>query len=216
VVITATGTRASGSTGIRVAFNGVSTVYAQAFTAIRFFGYSGNDNVNVASSLGINMAIVDGGGNNTITIGGGNDTVTAGNGNNTITLGNGNDIVSLGDGTNVVQTGNGTDTITAGGGDNLIAGGLGQHTAHAGNGSNILIDGSVTLTNPGTDSLRGVLDSWISGGASASNVKNIRSRIRVTDNPRYSDTLFAGSGRDWFWATYGLDTIDRKATDLLN
>jgi Ca2+-binding RTX toxin-like protein len=112
-------------------------------------------------------------------------------------------------------TGNGNDNIQAGNGDNLIAAGLGQHTVQVGNGSNILIDGSVQLTQSG-DSLRQVLDDWIANGDQAANVANLRARLSVTDNSQYANTLDAGSGLDWFWATYAQDQLNTKATDLRN
>ena len=70
----------------------------------------------------------------------------------------------------------------------------------AGNGSNILIDGSMQLTQNG-DSLGQVLEDWIDYGDAAANVDSIRrSRLLVTYNSRYANTLHAGSGLDWFWA----------------
>jgi hypothetical protein len=103
----------------------------------------------------------------------------------------------------------------AGNRDNLIAPRLGQHIVHVGNSSNILIDGTVTLTQSG-DTLRQVLSDWISYGATAANVANIRKRLQVTDNTSHANTLLASSGLDWFWETYARDTTNRKATDLLN
>ncbi len=73
----------------------------------------------------------------------------------------------------------------------------------------------MALTNS-NDSLRQVLTDWVSGGDTAANVANIRSRLHVTDNSSHANRLWAGSGLDWFWATYAKDSIDRKATDLLN
>jgi hypothetical protein len=84
-----------------------------------------------------------------------------------------------------------------------------------GNGSNILIDGSVQLTQSG-DSLRQVLDDWILYGNQAANVASIRSRLAVTYNSKHANTLDAGSGLDWFWYTYAKDKTNRKKTDLLN
>jgi hypothetical protein len=149
-------------------------------------------------------------------LGDGNDKVQLGDGNNTVTLGNGANTLTLGGGNNVAVTGNGADTISAGNGNNLIAAGTGQHTVTVGNGSNILIDGSVTLANPGSDSLRQVLTDWIFGGKSSSNVAGIRSRLHVTFNTSHANKFTAGKGLDWFWATYAKDSINRKPTDLLN
>jgi hypothetical protein len=51
---------------------------------------------------------------------------------------------------------------------------------------------------------------WVLGGASPANVLNIRSRLRVTFNSSHANHVSAGSGLDWFWATYA------EATDLLD
>ena len=151
----------------------------------------------------------------TVSEGDGNDSIQLGGGNDSVTLGNGNDNVQAGNGNNVVVTGNGTNLIQVGNGNNLIAAGLGQHTVVAGNGSNILIDGSVGLTQSG-DSLASVLNDWTLSGGSSANVASIRSRLAVTDNSSNANILVAGSGLDWFWETFGMDTTNRKGTDLLN
>ena len=176
---------------------------------------TGNGNKTITAGNG-NDTVKGGTGADAVSLGGGKDSVQLAGGNNTVTLGNGNDAVTLGNGNNVATTGNGTDAITAGKGDNLIAAGLGQHTVQVGNGSNILIDGSATLTSPSADSLRQVLNNWISGGKSPANVASIRSRLHVTDNRSHANKLTAGTGLDWFWATYAKDSINRKPTDLLN
>jgi RTX calcium-binding nonapeptide repeat (4 copies) len=129
--------------------------------------------------------------------------------------GDGNDTVQLGGGNNVVTLGNGNDYVTAGSGNNLIVAGLGQHPVQAGNGSNILIDGSVSLARSG-DSLRQVLSDWTQFGALAANVADIRSRLAVTYNTSHANKLTAGSGLDWFFATYAGDQTNPKAGDLLN
>ena len=175
----------------------------------------GNGNKTITAGTG-NDTVKGGTGTDAVSLGGGKDSVQLAGGNNTVTLGNGNDTVTLGNGNNVVTTGNGTDTITAGNGNNLIAAGLGQHTVLVGNGSNILIDGSVTLTKPSSDSLRQVLNDWISAGKSAANVAGIRSRLHVTFNSSHANKLTAGTGLNWFWATYAKDVTNRKPSDILN
>jgi hypothetical protein len=202
VQINPAGASSTGNSGVVI--NGVT--YNQAFTAIRVFDGNGNDNIQINKSLTIDTFITEGDGN---------DTISVGNGNNTITLGNGNNNVVVGNGNNVIVTGNGHDTIQAGNGNNLIVAGLGQHNVQAGNGCNMLIDGSVQLTQTG-DSLRQVLNDWTLYGASAANVASIRSRLAVTYNSSHSNSLKAGSGLDWFWCTFAKDSINRKATDLVN
>ena len=38
----------------------------------------------------------------------------------------------------------------------------------------------------------------------------------VTYNTHYANTLHAGIGRDWFWATDSQDQLNIEKTDLLN
>jgi Ca2+-binding RTX toxin-like protein len=202
VVVSPAGTSNTGSSGIVV--NG--TTYNQSFTALRIYGFDGNDKIQISNSLMISTFITEGNGN---------VSIQAGNNDNTITLGNGNNNVLLGNGNNVIVTGNGHDNIQAGDGNNLIVAGLGKHNVQVGNGRNILIDGSVQLTQSG-DSLNQVLNDWVLYGNSAANVASIRNRLAVTYNNSNANTLNAGTGLDWFWYTYAKDSTNRKATDLLN
>jgi hypothetical protein len=71
----------------------------------------------------------------------------------------------------------------------------------------------VSLTSSG-DSLRQVLDDWEQSGAAAAG--SIRSRLAVTLNSSYANTMQAGRGLDWFWDAYAKDKTNRKPTDLLN
>jgi hypothetical protein len=140
--------------------------------------------------------------------------VDAGNGNNVVILGESNDMVDVGDWANTMMAGD--DSIYAGKGDNRIVAALSRHIVQVGNGSNFLIDGSVQLTQSG-DSLRQMLDDyWIAYGDQAASVADIRSRLLVTCNTDYANTLHAGGGLDWFWATDTEDNLNAKWTDLRN
>ncbi len=183
----------------------------------------GNGNVNVLLGGGNNTVTLGDGndnviacdGNNVVTVGNGNVNICLGDGANTVTLGDGNDNVNVGDGNNVVVAGNGRSNVNAGNGNNFLVAGLGRNNVHAGNGRNILIDGNVTLTQSG-DSLRKVLNDWVHYGSQSSNVASIRSRLSVTYNTTYANSLTAGSGLDWFWAVYAHDSLNKKHKDLLN
>ncbi len=48
------------------------------------------------------------------------------------------------------------------------------------------------------------------------NLANIPSPLSVTDKSEYGNTLHAGSGLDWFWATYAGDSLNAKSADLWN
>jgi Ca2+-binding RTX toxin-like protein len=127
-------------------------------------------------------------------------------------VGNGNDVTTLGNGSNVVVEGNGHDSVTTGNGNNLIIGGLGPHTIKVGNGTNILIDGSATVVKPG-DSFRQILSAWAAKPI-ASNQGAIRKRFTVNYNAKYTNTLSAGSGIDWF-CYKPPTTSNKKSTDFL-
>ena len=231
----------SSSTGVQVhsTLNGVNTqtTYGQSFSTIYVFLQNGNDNVQLANTLTINAVVTAGNGNDnvalgngsntvtlgngndnvqagdgndTVTVGNGNDNVQAGDGNDTVTVGNGNDNIQLGNGSDVIVEGNGHDNVTAGNGADLVVGGLGQHTIQLGNGNDILIDGSATVVNPG-NSFRQILSDWNSSSAAS-----VDTRLNVVYNTTHPNVLKAGSGRDWFFFTYGKDKANNKPTDRLN
>ncbi|HET6880763.1 MAG TPA: MBG domain-containing protein, partial [Pirellulales bacterium] len=206
VNITPVGTSNTGSTGITVAasLDGVSInnrIYNQSFQAIYVVGLGGNDHIQFGSNLTISAVVVEGNGN---------DQVQLGNGSNTVTVGNGSDKVQVGNGNNVIVAGDGSDTIIAGNGNDLIVGGLGQDSISAGNGNDILIDGSVSQS---ANDLWAVLNEWIAGG-----ISGVRADLaaHITYNTTNSNTLHAGSGRDWFWEIYSGDNVNIKPGDLLN
>lgn len=174
-------------------------------------GFSSSfDSVTVVKD---NDDLILGDSNNAVTLG--NDMVYVGYWANTMMLGNDNDYVYASNGNNRLTLDDGGDEVHAGKGVNLIVTGLGRHTVQVGNGSNMFIDGSVQLTHSG-DSLRQVLDDWIAYGAHAANVADIRSRPLVTCNTQYANTLHAGSGLDWFWATDTQGNLHAKPIDLRN
>ncbi len=140
--------------------------------------------------------------------------IAAGSGNNVVTLDEGNDMGYASDWSNMMMADEDDVSINVGKGDNRIVAGLGRHTIQVGNGSNILIDGSVQLTQNG-DSFRQVLDDWITYRAQAANTADTRSRLLLTCNTHYANTLPA-SGLDWFWATDTLANLNAKPTDLWN
>lgn len=228
IQISPTSMSTTGSTGLQVvatlnrATN--TSTYNQTFAAINIVGFAGNINVQLADTLAVTTSVTLGNGNDNVQLGNGNNVVTLGNGNdnvqlgdgsNRVTLGNGNDNVQVGNGDNLIVAGDGNDNLQAGNGNNLIVGGLGQHTIQVGDGRNILIDGSVRLTQA-SDSLAQLLADWVQYGATPANVAGIRARLLVTYNNSRANTLTAGSGLDWFWATYAKDLTNRKTNDLVD
>jgi hypothetical protein len=113
-------------------------------------------------------------------------------------------------GNNTISLGSGNDNVVAGDGDNLLVAGLGHVNIQVGNGKNILIDGSVQLSQ---NALGQVLGDWMTGDDA--DVQSILSGA-ITYNKTNANTLLAGKGLDWFWATYAKDKINNKPGDLLN
>ena len=154
VQITAVGASKSGATGVRVKLNGTSTTYNQSFTTVRFFGYNGDDSVVFASTLTLNVEILEGNGNNALITGKGNDVITIGDGNNTIVTGSGNKTIAGGKGRNAVTAGTGTNLVNLGNGNNRVQLGNGNNTVTLGNGNNTLTLGggnNVAVTGGGTN-----------------------------------------------------------------
>jgi hypothetical protein len=63
------------------------------------------------------------------------------------------------------------------------------------------------------DVLEQVLSDWIANDIT--DADNLLTPA-VTFNTSHANTLIAGKGFDWFWATYAKDHTNRKPTDLLN
>jgi Ca2+-binding RTX toxin-like protein len=110
----------------------------------------GNDVIDVASDVEVNV-IVDGGrGDDTIGTGAGNDRIDGGVGNDTISSGagrddvfgnSGNDRISAGIGDDVVYGGDGDDRLMGQDGNDFVDGGKGNDTVYGGAGNDILSGG---------------------------------------------------------------------------
>ncbi len=100
-LISPRGTSLDGSTGLAVAatLNKVLTAksFSQTFTSIDIFGYGGNDNFQLFSTLTLPTTVVEGNGNNYLLLAGGNDSVTLGSGSNQVFGGNGNKTITASD-----------------------------------------------------------------------------------------------------------------------
>jgi len=149
------GTSNTGSTGVQIngTLNGVkiSSTYALESPSIFFNGSSGNDSVQLASTLTLNADIFAGGGNDNVVAGGGSTMVVLGDGADTIQLTGGNENVLLGNGNDNVQLGSGNSTVTLGNGNDNVRTGAGNMTVQTGNCNDIVQLGSgddtVTLGN---------------------------------------------------------------------
>jgi Ca2+-binding RTX toxin-like protein len=111
----------------------------------------GNDVINVAPNVSVNLVVDGGVGDDTITTGAGDDRIDAGEGNDTVDAGegrndvfgnSGNDVIRGGNGANIFYGGDGDDEITGGTGSNYLEGGAGADTI-AGGGSTDMLSGGV-------------------------------------------------------------------------
>lgn len=195
----------------------------------------GNDFVHAAAYSAAFPAVEVGTGFNRIDAGDGDDTVSvtsngpsvidAGAGNDEVTLGfpsyffdptvfTGSGVVNGGPGDDILIGSGGNDRLDGGDGNDLLVGGLGADVLRGGAGSDILFDGTVELTDPFSDSLRAVLDSWVP--VDPARYAAIRSRITATADTASRDQLFGDTGLDWFWSDDLLDVLDIAALEVRN
>ena len=157
----------------------------------------GNDVIDVAADVEVNL-IVDGGhGDDTIRTGAGNDRIDGGAGNDTIHSGagrddvfgnSGNDRISAGAGDDVVYGGDGDDHLFGQNGNDFVDGGKGNDTVYGGAGNDILSGGL------GDDRIEGHAgdDRLYAGGGTD-----------VISNSAGKDVVYAQSGTDRISAARG-------------
>lgn len=141
---------------------------------------AGNDTINVASNVKVNIVVDGGAGDDTITTGAGDDRIDGGAGNDTISTGagrddvfgnTGNDKLDAGTGDDVVYGGDGDDVMLGGDGVDFLEGGKGKDDLDGGAGKNMLSggldndiirsgnDGNRIYTGGGTDTVEGATNS---------------------------------------------------------
>lgn len=112
---------------------------------------AGNDTIEVAPNVKVNIVVEGGDGDDVITTGAGDDRIDGGAGHDTIFSGagrddifgnSGDDVITGGDGVNIIHGGDGDDAITAGAGTNFIEGGAGDDAITGGGKSDILSGGT--------------------------------------------------------------------------
>jgi Ca2+-binding RTX toxin-like protein len=111
----------------------------------------GNDVINVAPNVSVNLVVDGGVGDDTITTGTGDDRIDAGEGNDTVDAGEGRNDVFGNSGNDVIRGGNGANIFYGGDGDDQITGGSGSNYLEGGAGAD-------TITGGGTDMLSGGVD----------------------------------------------------------
>ncbi|MGY0634636.1 M91 family zinc metallopeptidase [Luteimonas sp. A478] len=154
---------------------------------------AGNDVIEAAPNVTVNMVVDAGAGDDHIVTGMGDDRILGGDGNdfiqtiggrNDIDGGSGDDVIHTGDGADVVYGGRGNDQVHAGGGFNYIDGGRGDDVIHGGGGQNIISAGG------GNDEI-----NLVGGDA---------------------NTVYAGAGTSTVNGAGAGDTVYAKASDLIN
>jgi Ca2+-binding RTX toxin-like protein len=136
---------------------------------------AGDDLVEVAPNVRVNIVVDGGDGDDSITTGAGDDRIDGGAGNDTVSTaggrddifgnsgedtvdaGEGDDVVYGGDGADVLAAGEGTNFIEAGAGDDQVNGSLGINMISAGTGDDHVTSGgdnSIYLGR-GTDAVEG-------------------------------------------------------------
>ncbi len=141
---------------------------------------AGNDTINVAPNVKVNIVVDGGAGDDSITTGAGDDRIDGGAGDDTISTGagrddifgnTGNDKIEAGAGDDVVYGGDGDDTMLGNDGVDFLEGGKGKDDLDGGAGKNMLsggldddiirsgADGNRIYTGGGTDTVEGVTNS---------------------------------------------------------
>jgi Ca2+-binding RTX toxin-like protein len=200
--------------------NVTGTPYADKITgssAVNLIrGLAGSDTIDGGSG---NDVIYGGPGDDLLKGGSGNDTLYGGDGDDTLYGGSGDDVIFgeagtnalYGDaGNNVLVGGSGSDSLTAGSGRNVLIGGAGQDTLKGSSADDILIGGT-TLYDQNLGDLLAILAEWSSTKLKAAQrVSNLQAGIAGTSgtikltkgegviDDGVADSLYSGSGSDWY------------------
>jgi Ca2+-binding RTX toxin-like protein len=157
----------------------------------------GNDVVDVASDVKVNLIVDAGKGDDTVKTGAGDDIVLGGDGNDTINTGAGSDYIEGGNGNDTINAGSGNDVVYGGDGDDKLSGGAGNDYVEGGNGNDVLDGGS------GNDMLSGGNgDDRIASGSGADRVYTGAGTDQVV-NAGGKDVIYAQQGTDTFSAAKG-------------
>lgn len=157
----------------------------------------GNDVIQAAANVKVNMDVYGGAGDDTITTGKGSDRIDGGLGNDNIKSGAGRDDVFGNAGDDVIDAGSGHDVVYGGDGNDTLRGGKGRDTLEGGAGNDILEGGTgndVLSGGLGDDTLRGDKgNDVIYTGAGKDKVDN-QSGKDVVYGQTADDTVTAAKG----------------------
>lgn len=155
----------------------------------------GNDVIEAAANVKVNMDVYGGAGNDTITTGKGNDRIDGGLGNDTIKSGAGRDDVFGNGGDDVIDAGSGHDVVYGGDGNDTLRGGKGRDTLEGGAGNDVLEGGS------GNDVLSGGLGDDTIRGDAGNDVVYTGAGKDTVDNKAGKDVVYGQSADDTITAT---------------
>ncbi|ALN89881.1 M91 family zinc metallopeptidase [Lysobacter gummosus] len=154
---------------------------------------AGNDTINVASNVKVNIVVDGGAGDDKIATGAGADRIDGGLGNDDISTGAGRDDVFGNSGDDRLDAGSGDDVVYGGDGVDRLAGGDGVDFLEGGKGNDALDGGA------GKDMLSGGLDDDTLRGGEG------------------DDAVYTGAGKDTVDNQSGTDTVyAQTAADLIN
>jgi Ca2+-binding RTX toxin-like protein len=168
--------------GVAVLINGVSKGVFQPTGHVIVYGQAGDDDIQVAGSIGLETWLFGEAGN---------DRLKGGSGAAILSGGDGDDLLNGGGGRSVLIGGRGKDRLIGASGDDILIGGF------------TLYDGSVL-------SLCTILHEWNSGNGYADRVADLKRLLNAITviNDQQADMLTGSSGLDWFFADVG-DTVTR-------
>jgi len=156
---------------------------------------AGDDVIEVASNVTVNIVADTGEGDDKIDIAGsGDNRIDAGDGNDSVDLSGatGRNDVFGGSGDDVIQGGSGVDVIYGGDGDDTIDGGAGRNYLEGGAGND-------TIRSRGTGDM-------VSGGLGDDTIQAASG----------ASSIYAGAGRDTIEGAGDQTTVYAEATDLIN
>jgi len=169
---------------------------------LQIFAQDGNDMIEVQVAV---ESFVDGGPGDDTILGSSRDDVLFGNA--------GNDIIDGGDGTDVLIGSTGNDTLFGSNGRDVLFGGSGADSLHGGADDDILIAG-ITAHETTFASVIAIINEWVSNRTQQQRISNLlgggngeRANGNIflipgttvgKDEAGAIDSLFGGSGLDWF------------------
>ena len=177
---------------IKVLINGVSQGVFKPTGSIIAYGLDGNDDIEVAGSIGL-AAILSGG--------------------------NGNDRLKGGAGVSVLCGGDGDDLLIGGSGRSILIGDSGADRL-VGNGGDDILIGGTTSYGCDTEVLCTILDTWTRRDLSYTQKVNYLSngQFKLTAQTVFddgaADMLTGSSGLDWFFSGLNDKITDRHPSEV--